>query len=140
MFASHPAIKDRIASIEKEIKDQKLAGKATVQARYAKNITFDARPVTEIATVVEGAGGLAGETAGGKDDKKADEQPKKKGGLFGKVGLSSGQQAQNTQTTASAGSRGGVPDRDAKGGPSKNTLNVRVSPAEIAEFKRGIVA
>ena len=146
MFASHPAIKDRIANIEKQIKDEKLAGKATVQARYAKNITFDAKPVTEITTVVEGASGLAGgdsKPADGKkaDDKKTtDDSSKKKGGLLGKFSSSSGEQKQSSQTVASAGSRGGVPDRDSKGGPNKNTLNTKVTPAEIEAFKKGIVA
>ena len=142
MFASHPAIKDRIANIEKEIKDQKLTGKALVQERYAKNITFDAKPVTEITTVVEGASGLAGDSTSAdakKDDKKADE-PKKKGGLLGKFSASSGEQKQSSQTVASAGSRGGVPDRDSKGGPNKNTLNTKVTPADIEAFKKGIVA
>jgi predicted Zn-dependent protease len=140
MFASHPAIKERISNVEKIIKDKKLTATATVQARYAKNITFDAKPVTEITTVVEGASGLAGDSkSSGNKDAKA-EEPKKKGGLFGKVGLSSGQQAQNTQTTASAGSRGGVPDRDAKGGPNHTIVNAKVTPAEVAEFKKGIAA
>ena len=143
MFASHPAIKDRIANIEKEIKDQKLTGKALVQERYAKNITFDAKPVTEITTVVEGASGLAGDSKSDDkkaDDKKADDQSKKKGGLLGKFSASSGEQKQSSQTVASAGSRGGVPDRDSKGGPNKNTLNTTVTPADIEAFKKGIVA
>jgi hypothetical protein len=143
LFASHPAIKERIDSIEKEIKDEKLTGKATVQERYAKNITFDAKPVTEITTVVEGASGLAGDSKSAdakKDDKKADDQPKKKGGLLGKFSASSGEQKQSSQTVASAGSRGGIPDRDSKGGPNKNTLNTKVTPAELEAFKKGIVA
>src|SRR5207237_1171248 len=74
----------------------------------------------------------------GKEAKK--DEPKKKGGLFGKVGLSSGSQAQNTQTTASAGSRGvGIPDRDATGGSNKSTLGVKITPADLVAFKKGIV-
>ena len=143
MFASHPDIKDRISNLETEIKDEKLGGKATVEARYAKNITFDAKLVTDIATVVAGASGLAGDSKSSdtkEDDKKTEEQPKKKGGLMGKFSTSSGEQKQASQTTASAGTRGGVPDRDAKGGSNKNTLTVKPTPAEIAEFKKGIVA
>ncbi|PYR93264.1 MAG: hypothetical protein DMF84_09730 [Acidobacteria bacterium] len=135
LFASHPDTKDRIAKIEKEVKDEKLTGSATVSSRYAKYITFDAKPIEEIAVSTEGAAGLAGD---GKEAKK--DEPKKKGGLFGKVGLSSGSQAQNTQTTASAGSRGvGIPDRDATGGSNKSTLGVKITPADLVAFKKGIV-
>ena len=60
MFASHPMMKDRLAAIDKTIREKKLAATATVQARYAKNITFDAKPATALATVAEGSRGLAG--------------------------------------------------------------------------------
>lgn len=140
LFASHPATKERIAKLQKQISSEKLAGKATVQARYAQNITLEAKPVTELAVNVEGAAGLAGD---GKSDKKDDknakkEEPKKKGGLLGKVGLTSGSQAQNTQTVASAGARGGVPDRDAAGGSNKSKVAVSVSAADLEKFKKGI--
>jgi beta-barrel assembly-enhancing protease len=144
LFASHPATKSRIADIEKQIAKEKLSGKATVQARYASKITFDAKPVTEIAANAAGAAGLAGDDgkpAEKKDDKNAkkEEEPKKKGGLLGKVGLTSGSQSQNTQTVASAGARGvDRPDRDAKGGSNKSKVAVSVSAAELDSFKKGI--
>ena len=50
MFASHPATKDASRSIEKTIKEQKLAGTAIVAARYKENITWDAKPAAEITT------------------------------------------------------------------------------------------
>ena len=65
MFASHPMMKDRLAAIDKTIREKKLAATATVQARYAKNITFDAKPATALATVAEGSRGLAG---GGREE------------------------------------------------------------------------
>ena len=141
LFASHPATKDRIRDIEKQIGDEKLTGKATADTRYAKTITFDAKPITEVTTNVEGAAGLA---SGGKkkdDDKKADEkkeEPKKKG--FGLGSITGGKQTQASQQTASAGARGGVPDRDATGGPNKNPLVVKVTAAELEAFKKGIGA
>ena len=120
-----------------------------VEPRYAKNITFDAQPVALVAENVAGGAGLAGATSPSKSDKEPrkddpkkeepkKEEPKKKGGLFGKVGLTSGAQSQNTQTVASAGARGGVPDRDAKGGPDKTRVVVTVSAAELEAFKKGI--
>lgn len=145
MFASHPAAKDRIAKLEKQITSEKLAGSAKVGARYAANINLEATPVTELALSVDGAAGLAG--GDGKEVKKEEEkeaeknaEPRKKGGVLGKVGLTGGSQAQNTQTVASAGARGGVPDRDAKGGPNKSPLRVPVTPAELEAFKKGIAA
>jgi predicted Zn-dependent protease len=141
LFASHPDTKDRIAKIEREVKDEKLTGSATVASRYTNYIMFDAKPITEIALNTEGAAGLAGD---GKDAKKEDEkkeEPKKKGGLLGKFTTSSSEQKQASQTTASAGSRGvGIPDRDAQGGPNKTAVGVKVSPADIEAFKKGIAA
>jgi predicted Zn-dependent protease len=147
MFASHPLIADRVASIAKVVKDEKLSGSATVASRYRKHITFEAKPLADIP-VIEGTRGLTGgDSKASKDpkdskdtkDKDKKEEPKKKGGLLGKVGLTSGSQAQNTQTVASAGARGlGQPDRDAKGGSNPNKVDILVTPAEIADFKKGI--
>jgi predicted Zn-dependent protease len=146
MFASHPIIKDRLANIAKEIRNERLDSKAKVAPRYAKNITFDVKPLSQIP-VIAGTRGLTGgepskEAKGADpksgDDKSKKEEPKKKGGLLGKVGLTGGSQAQNTQTVASAGARGGVPDRDAKGGPNPTKVNTPVTAAEIADFKKGI--
>ena len=142
LFASHPLIRDRIAAIAKVIKDQKLGGTATVAARYTKHVTFDVKPVDALS-VIEGARGLTGGEAAKNDKGKAanDEkkaEPKKKGGLLGKFSTSSSEQKQSSQTVASAGARGGVPDRDAKGGSNPSKLTVPVTPAEVAEFKKGI--
>jgi beta-barrel assembly-enhancing protease len=139
LFASHPAAKERIDAIDKQIKDEKLAGTATVGSRYAEHVKFDAKPTSEITMVSDGAAGLAGDGTAKKDDEKK-EEPKKKGGLLGKFTTSSSEQKQASQTTASAGSRGGVPDRDAAGGPNKTALEVKVSATDIEAFKKGIVA
>jgi beta-barrel assembly-enhancing protease len=138
MFASHPSIKERIANNEKLIKTEKLAATATVEARYRQNVTFDAKPITEIASAdTDGAAGLA--AGDKKKDEKKTEEPKKKGGL-GLSAITGNKQQASTQQASSAGARGGVPDRDAKGGPNKNAVNVKVSAAEIDAFKKGIGA
>jgi predicted Zn-dependent protease len=139
LFASHPVIKDRVAKIESTVRSKKLSATATVEARYAKNITFDAKPASGIATVAEGSRG---------EDKKTDaekkEEPKKSGGgLSGLSGLSrlrpgGGKQAEQSQTVASAGARGVNPDRDAVGGPNKKRVPVKIGPGDIAEFQKGI--
>ena len=83
MFASHPRPRTASRSVDKQIASEKLTGKATVEARYKQNITFDAKPITEIAIDVDGAAGLASGDKKKDDDKKARRQeadePKKKG-------------------------------------------------------------
>jgi beta-barrel assembly-enhancing protease len=145
MFASHPQMKDRIANIEKEIRDKKLAATATVQARYAKYITFDAKPAASIATVAEGSRGLAGgEEKKGADAEKAEakkEEPKKGGGFgsaFNKLRGGSSSENKQAQNISSGGARGINPDRDAVGGSNKTRVPVKIGPADIAEFQKGI--
>jgi predicted Zn-dependent protease len=142
MFASHPATKDRIESLEKQIKNEKLTATATVESRYKQTITFDAKPVSEIAMDVAGAAGLASGDKKKEDDKKADDkkadEPKKN--KFGLSSITGGKQTQASQQTASAGARGGLPDRDAKGGPNKSPLGVKITAAELEAFKKGIAS
>jgi predicted Zn-dependent protease len=154
LFASHPLIKDRIANISAAITQGNLAAAATVAPRYSKHIAFTAKPLSEVP-VIEGTRGLTGgeskpketkdstqKDAAQKDAKPAEQptEPKKKGGLLGKIGLTSGSQSQNTQTVASAGARGlGQPDRDAKGGSNPARVAVIINPADLVEFKKGIV-
>ena len=132
-----------VTNIDKVIKEKKLAATATVQPRYAKNITFDAKPATAIATVAEGSRGLTGgeEKKPAEAEKKEEpkkEEPKKSGGLLGRFKPSSGSQAQQSQTVASAGARGVNPDRDAVGGPNKKRVPVKIGQSDIAEFQKGI--
>jgi predicted Zn-dependent protease len=145
LFASHPMMKDRLTNLEKTIREKKLEATATVQARYAKNITFDAKPASAIATVAEGSRGLAG----GEEKKTAEaekkEEPKKEepkkgglGGAFSKLRPGGGTQAQQSQTVASAGARGVNPDRDAVGGPNKTRVPVKIGQNDIVEFQKGI--
>ena len=145
LFASHPQIKDRLARMDRIIKERKLTATATVQARYAKFITFDAKPVSEVTLVATGARGLAEggkaeekKTAEANKEEKKEEKPKSGGGLLGRLRPSGGSQAQQSQTVASAGARGNNPDRDAAGGPNKKRLEIKIGPNDIAEFKKGI--
>ena len=142
-FASHPQIKERVAAMDKRIRDDKLNQTAIVAPRYAKTITFDVKAAALVATIAPGERGLAGgsepakdDTSAKKDEKKA--EPAKKGGIFGTGLLSKGSQSQNTGTVASAGSRGGVPDRDAVGGSNRNKIRVTIPAAELEAFKQGI--
>ena len=138
LFASHPDMKARIDAVTK------LAGAkkgAAVDARYAQNIKYTPVEVTRIATVEEGAAGLAGSSAPAKGDEKAaakKEEPAKKGFGLSSLTKSAGSEKQSTQVSASGGSRGVGPDRLAKGGSNPNPVKVSVSDAEIAAFKKGI--
>lgn len=138
MFASHPATKDRIDKLTKQIAAEKLTGKAIVASRYKEHITFDAKPVNEIAVDVSGAAGLASGDKKKDDDKNDKKKEDKKAG--GADSVSSGKQTLAQQQTSSAGARGGLPDRDAKGGSNPNALGVKITAAELDAFKKGIVA
>lgn len=139
LFASHPAVRDRIGKLEQQIASQKLTATAKGEARYSRTIHFEATPIDQIAMDVEGAAGLAG---GDKDKDKGakKEEPKKKGGLLGRFSTSSSEQKQSSQTVASAGARGGFPDRDAKGGANKAPVPTKVTAAELEAFRKGIAA
>lgn len=141
LFASHPLIKDRLAAMEKVIRDSKLAATATVEARYTSTITFEAKPAGAIAMDISGVRGAVGDSAAPAEPAKEEKKEEKTSGrkpLLGGIKLTGSSQAQNTQTVASAGSRGGVPDRDAVGGTNRSRVNVTLTPAEIDAFKKGI--
>ena len=135
LFASHPATKERIEKLANEIRTQKLSSTAIVAGRYKASITYKPVPVTEISQITAGASGLAGSSSSTKAG-----GTKSSGSKLGLGKLSAlGGEKKSTATIASAGARGGVPDRDAKGGSNPAIVGVTVTAAEIAEFKKGIV-
>lgn len=134
LFASHPETRERIEKIQKT---GGASAAATGERRYKMNIMYKPTAITEIAAVADGASGLTGSTAP-KDDKKAEEQPKKKGFGLGSLKQSVTPEKQSAQVTASGGSRGVGPDRAAKGGSDSNTVSVKVTDAELTAFKGGI--
>ena len=134
LFASHPDTQARIDRIGKQIKSEKLAATAMVDARYTSTITFDVKPLAEITAVASGTKGVAGESK--PAEKK--EEPKRRGLGLGLGNLSKGKQAESTQASASAGGRAIDTDRRAGGGDNPNKLPVTLTPAEVATFKSGI--
>jgi predicted Zn-dependent protease len=146
IYASHPAIKERITNIDKLIASRKLAGTALVAERYGKFITFEAKPLAEIAiTDDSGARGLAGGDGKSaepakpeekKTEEKKEEKPKRGFGL-GSL-LSGGTQASNQQASAAAGTRGLGTDRNASGGTNRAKVPVKIDRAELDEFRKGI--
>ena len=130
LFASHPETQDRIDTLGKLIPAQKLTATAAVAARYHASVVFKPVAVDSLGTVAAPSSSSdASKSSGGGGS----------GGKFGLGGLNPlGNQKTGNQTIASAGSRGVNPDRDAKGGPNKGLVVVTVTPAEVAEFKKGI--
>ena len=138
LFASHPEMQERLDRLTKQIASQKLAATATLQARYAKNISYKPVPVTAIATVEAGAAGLAGDEKKA-DDKKAEEkkeEPKKRGFGLGRMLPSGGGEKKQAQVTASGGARGVDPEKDSKGGSNPKPVPVKIAAADIAAFKK----
>ena len=138
LFASHPEMQERLDRLTKQIASQKLAATATLQARYAKNISYKPMPVTAIATIEAGAAGLAGDEKKA-DDKKAEEkkaEPKKRGFGLGRMLPSGGGEKKQAQVTASGGARGVDPEKDSKGGSNPKPVSVKIAAADIAAFKK----
>jgi len=127
MFASHPEVRARLDAMNRTIKTDKLVATATVASRYAERITFKPVPV---ASVPQGGASAASSPA-----------PSSGGGGLGLGGMSAlGREKSGSESVSSAGSRGVNPDRDARGGAVKTLITVRVSAAQVAEFRKGIVA
>jgi len=134
LFASHPEMQERLDRITKQIAAQKLAATATLQPRYAKNISFTPVDPTKIATVEAGAAGLTG--GGAKPEEKKAEEPKKGRFGLGKLAPTSGGEKKQAQVTASGGARGVDPEKDSKGGPNPAPVVVKIAAADIAAFKK----
>ena len=138
LFASHPEMQERLDRITKLIASKKLSATATVQPRYAKNITYKPVPVTAMATVDPGAAGLAGgdtKAAEKKEEPKA-EDPKKKGFGLGRMMPGGGGEKKSAQVTASGGARGVDPEKDSKGGSNPKVVPVKIVAADVAAFKK----
>jgi beta-barrel assembly-enhancing protease len=139
LFASHPEMKERLDRLSKTIKDGKLAGAATVEARYAKNVTYKPVPIAEIATVEKGSAGLAGGgSSKSAETAKKEEEPKKKRGFgIGKLlAPSSGGEKASAETTGSSAARGVDTERNAKGGSNPKVVPVTVTAGDLAAFKK----
>jgi predicted Zn-dependent protease len=130
LFASHPEMKDRLSTLDREIKAKKYASTAVLADRYRTHIAYTAKPVAEIATIEAGAAGLAGGTT------KPAAEPKKKGFGLGSLLKPGGTEKKSAEVTGSAASRGVDTERNAKGGPVKTMVAVKVSPAELDAFKK----
>lgn len=129
MFASHPEVRARLDALTRTITSNKLTATATVAARYGSHISFPAVPVSAMAQGTPASGGATTSSSSSSG-----------GGRLGLGGMSAlGRERSRDETVSSAGSRGVNPDRDARGGPNKSLVNVSLTAAQIADFRKGIV-
>lgn len=141
LFDSHPAMQARLERLTATITKSKLAATATVDARYGSSITYKPVPQAKVATVEAGTRGLAGGGAA-KDDAKAEEAPKEEPKKRRGFGLSSltkaggGGESKSAQVVGSGGARGLDPEKDAKGGANPAVVAVKVTPADLAAFRK----
>lgn len=142
LFASHPEMKERLDRLSKQIQASKLTSAATVEARYKKNVPYKPVPQTEIAVVEAGAAGLTGGTAKppagaeAKKDEPKKEEPKKRGFGLSRMLPTGGGEQKSAQASASGGTRGLDPERDAKGGANPNPVPVKIVAADLTAFKK----
>ena len=139
LFASHPEMQERLDKTIRQIGSQNLVATATVQPRFAKNISYKPVPLTAIATVTPGAAGLTGgdgKAAEKKPEEKTAAEPKKSRFGLGKMLPTSGGEKKQAQVSASGGARGVDPEKDSKGGSNPAVVVVKVSAADIAAFRK----
>jgi predicted Zn-dependent protease len=135
LFASHPAMQERLDNLTRQIAAAKMASSATVADRYKKFITYTPKPITDISTVTAGSAGLTG--GGEKTETKKEEEPKKKGGFgLARMMPGGGGEKKQAQVTGSGSSRGVDTEKDAKGGSNPKPVPVKIAAADIASFKK----
>ena len=141
LFASHPEMQERLDRLDATIRSKKLDAPATLEARFAKHVTYEPVPPGAVATVTEGAAGLTGGGSGAADESKKDEQkteeaPKKKRfGLSGLRAPSLDGEKKSAEVSGSGASRGVDREREAKGGSNPAPVEVTVTAADLTAFK-----
>lgn len=139
LFASHPENKERLEKIAKRIRDEKLNATATVQPRFAKNITYTPVPIAEISTVDAGAAGLAGgsKPADGSEEKKEEPKKKKRGfGLSRLIAPSKDEEEKSAEVTGSGAARGVDTERQAVGGDNPALVPITLTAEEVEAFRK----
>lgn len=137
LFASHPENQERIGKT-RELAAAKSG--AVVAARYTSTITYQPTEITQVAVIVEGSAGLAGDAkATPAPAPKPAEQPKRKGFGLGALTRTVTGEKPSQQVAASGGARGVGNDRLAQGGANPKPVATTVDAAKLAEFKKGIV-
>ena len=125
-------MKERLERLGKQVAGERLASTILLDGRYARFISYKAKPQAEVAGAVDGAAGLTS----GSPDTAPPPPPKKKG-----IGLSnllkpSGSERKSAEVTGSGASRGVDAERGARGGSNPSPVAVHVTEAEVAAFRK----
>ncbi len=129
LYSSHPEMTERLDRLGKQVAGERLEATILLDDRYARYISYEAKPQSEVAAVVDGAAGL---TSGSEPP----PPPKKKG-----IGLSnllrpSGSERKSAEVTGSGASRGVDTERGAAGGSNPALVAVRLTPDEVSAFRK----
>jgi predicted Zn-dependent protease len=140
LFASHPAMQERLDRLTKQIASSKLTSTVLLPERYKKFITYTPKALSEIATVEAGSAGLAGGGEAKKEETKKEEpkkeEPKKGGFGLGKMMPGGGGEKKQAQATGTAAARGVDPEKDSKGGSNPKPVPVKIVAADLTAFKK----
>ena len=136
LFASHPEMKERLDKLAAQVRREKLGGAATLEDRYAKNVTYKPKAQTEIAAVAPGSAGLAGGSKKPAEEEKKEDAPKKKGFGIGSLLKPTGSEKKSAEVTGSGASRGVDTERGAKGGAVPTLVAVTITQTDLDEFRR----
>ena len=135
LFASHPETDERIT---KALELAGGKGGVLVEARYRSTIQYVPADVTQVAVIVEGAAGAAGDR-NDKPSPKPAEEPRRRGFGLGALGRAVTGEKPSQQVAASGGARGVGTDGQAKGGTNSSPVMTVITPLALATFKLGIV-
>jgi hypothetical protein len=132
-------MQERSNRINKQIAAQKLTASATVQPRYAKNISFKPSIRCAIAIVEGGAAGLTG--GGGKPEKRSRKRRRPKSRRKGRFGLSkmlptAAARRSRRRSPRRRRARTCDPEKDAKGGSNPAIVAVKIAAADVAAFRK----
>jgi len=136
LFASHPQMQERLDKLQKTIASKKLAGTAVVDARFKKHVTYTPVALAAVTTVEGGSAGLASASSSSTTTEEKPKEEKKSRFGLSKLVAPSGGEKKSAETTGSHASRGVDVERLAKGGPNAKPVEVKVTAAELAAFKK----
>lgn len=152
LFASHPEMQERLEKIAKQITADKLTAALVLDERYRKNVSYQPTALDALTVIEAGAAGLTAGASGGATTSassgstssgssstaaKPQEEPKKKRGFgLGSLVAPKSEERKSAQVTGSGGSRGVDKEREAKGGGNPALVAVKITQAEIDQFKK----
>lgn len=131
LFASHPEMKERQQRIAKQIASQKLLAAITLPDRYRKTIVYKPVPPSQVAPAPSAAA-----TGGSTPSPKPPEAERQQGFGLSNLVRPSGSEKNAAEVTGSGAARGVDTERNARGGAVATPVNIALTAADIAAFKK----